>query len=326
MAYNIPPKFVLPYPSIFQFYEGLNEKLFTELTGENLNRAGAQLLANLQSMLEDMQKLRDYAVPSDPDDPNPNTDPPPSFATEEEAKSLEAKSKIISPFTLGVVLEEVLSDESGSSILEGAFATKEGLISNTDNNKIVSGGVLKQYLRYVFDNWDNGSTDNPVARDLVNLITSVIKKYLADNRYPSMDEGYNLTVPGWVKAKVYHAPYNDYGEYFPSSDTSEVGDIIARSTDPYIEDYVKAKQGDLIIGVHTNPEKAYLIGDPEGGVPIALTGRVDVNVIEPVQLGDKITASHIAGKGRIAKDGEQIVGTVVQLYPEKTRAKILVNH
>lgn len=327
MAYNIPLKLVLPYPSIFQFYEGLNEKLFTELTGENLNRAGAQLLANLQSILEDMQKIRDYAVPPDPDNPDPNADPPPSFATEEEAKGLETKIKIISPFTLGVVLKEVLSGESDSSVLEGAFATLEGLVNNTDDKKIISGGILKQYLQYVFGNWENGNTNNPVAEDLVNLITSVMKKYLDDNRYPSMDEGYNLTIPGWIKAaKVYRAVYNDYGEYFPTSDTSEVGDIIARSTDPYTEDYVKAKQGDLVIGVHTNPEKAYLIGDPEGSVPIALAGRVDVNVIEPVKLGDKITASHIAGKGRVAKDGEQIVGTVVQLYPDKTRAKILVNH
>ena len=326
MAYDIPSKLVLPYPSIFQFYEGLNEKLFTELTGENLNRAGTQLLANLQSMLEVMQKLRDYAVPPDPDSSSPNADPPPSFASEAEAKELENKIKIISPFTLGVVLKDVLSSEAGSSILEGAFATLEDLTNSIDDKKIVSDGVLKQYLQHVFANWDNGDTDNPVAGDLINLITSVIKKYLADNRYPSMDEGYNLTIPGWVKAKVYHPPYSDYGEYFPSSDSSEVGDIMARSTDPYIEDYVKAKQGDLIIGVHTNPEKAYLIGDPEGGVPIALAGRVDVNMIEPVKLGDKITASHIAGKGRVAKDGEQIVGTVVQLYPEKTRAKILVNH
>lgn len=322
MAYDIPLKLALPYPSIFQFYEGLNEKLFTELTGENLNRAGTQLLANLQSMLETMQKLRDYAVPSDPDSSNPNADPPPSFATEEEAKGLETKIKIISPFTLGVVLKDVFSE---GSILENASATLDGLINGTDDKKIISGAVLKQYLQHVFDNWDNGDTDNPVAEDLVNLIISVIKKYLDDNRYPSMDEGYNLTVPGWIKARVYD-PYNDYGEYFPSSDTSEVGDIIARSTDPYVEDYVKAKQGDLIVGVHTNPETAYLIGDPEGGVPIALTGRVDVNVIEPVKLGDKITASHIAGKGRVAKDGEQVVGTVVQLYPEKTKAKILVNH
>lgn len=103
--------------------------------------------------------------------------------------------------------------------------------------------------------------------------------------------------------KVYQAVYNDYAEFFPRGASTEPGDIIA--LDPYSsrEQYVKAKAGDRVVGVHTD-EFAHLIGgDPaaEGEdffsanlpkyIPVGLCGRCRVKALGAVHRGDYIVPS-----------------------------------
>lgn len=105
----------------------------------------------------------------------------------------------------------------------------------------------------------------------------------------------------------------DLAEYFPVVGTKEKGDIIS---------YIKGKN-DLfstsvtendsnIIGIYSsNP--TLTLNNPKCGIPVALQGRVPVNVVgEPIKKGDYLTSSHIPGKAMKANKSSFVVGRALE--------------
>lgn len=134
----------------------------------------------------------------------------------------------------------------------------------------------------------------------------------------------NITATGNITgAKVYGAVYNDYAEFFPRGEETEIGDLVALDMNVAKEQYIKAIKGDKCLAIHTG-EYAHLIGGekaPNGEdyfeyniknyIPVALAGRVHVKVIGKVKKGDYIVASDIPGVG-IVGDKEYAVGYCVE--------------
>lgn len=115
----------------------------------------------------------------------------------------------------------------------------------------------------------------------------------------------------FTATKVYNAVWNDYAEFFPRGEETEVGDFVALSLDSEEEVYVKAsKETSKSVGVHSNTF-GHLIGgvQPENDedfveynlpkfIPVGLVGRCYAKVIGCVKKGDFIVISDIPGVGR----------------------------
>jgi hypothetical protein len=89
----------------------------------------------------------------------------------------------------------------------------------------------------------------------------------------------------------------DLAEYFPVVGKAEKGDIISYINGEKDLFSVSTKEFDNnIIGVYsTNP--TLTLNSPNNGIPVALSGRIPVNVIgKPIKKGDYLTASSIPGK------------------------------
>ena len=123
----------------------------------------------------------------------------------------------------------------------------------------------------------------------------------------------NVNCKGNVRAaRVYNAVYNDYAEYFPRGEETEPGDIIALDLSTEKEYYIRAREEQPIIGVHSN-EYGHIIGgekeSKESGlsideynlkhyIPVGLCGRCKVKTTGSIKKGDKIVLSSIPGVGR----------------------------
>jgi len=105
----------------------------------------------------------------------------------------------------------------------------------------------------------------------------------------------------------------DLAEYFPTVGKTEKGDIISYikgKTDLFS---VSTKQNDLnIIGIYSsNP--TLTLNSPNSGVPVALQGRVPVNVVgEAIHKGDYLTSSNIPGKAMKANGSSFVVGRALE--------------
>lgn len=134
----------------------------------------------------------------------------------------------------------------------------------------------------------------------------------------------NITSSGTFTAtKVYGAVWNDYAEFFPRGEETEVGDFVALSLDSEEEVYVKAsKETSKSVGVHSNTF-GHLIGgvQPENDedfveynlpkfIPVGLVGRCYAKVIGCVKKGDFIVISDIPGVGRAF---DKLVDSVIDI-------------
>ena len=117
------------------------------------------------------------------------------------------------------------------------------------------------------------------------------------------------TISGF--GKVYNAVFNDYAEFFPRGEDTEIGDIIALDEYSKEEKYIKATSNNkVIIGIHSG-EFAHLIGGeeaPEGKdffehnikryIPVGLIGRCHCKFIGKAEKGMKVVPSNIPGVGK----------------------------
>ena len=106
--------------------------------------------------------------------------------------------------------------------------------------------------------------------------------------------------------------WNDYAEFFPRGEETDIGDFIALSLVEDEEKYVKAsKFTSKSVGVHSN-SYGHLIGgeQPKNGedfveynvknyIPVGLCGRCLAKVIGKVKKGDFIVISDIPGVGKV---------------------------
>ena len=118
---------------------------------------------------------------------------------------------------------------------------------------------------------------------------------------------------------ITNAVWNDYAERFekPTELKTEPGDIISLDFSHEKEMYKLAVEGDTnIVGIHSD-EYGMLIGGTEDEeynkehfIPVGMMGRVKTKVIGPINKGDRIVPSNIAGVGRKFKNGDNIFSIV----------------
>lgn len=118
----------------------------------------------------------------------------------------------------------------------------------------------------------------------------------------------NINTSGNVYAnRCYNPVYCDYAEFFRrGKDFINKGQIVMLSPYDIEERYVLAdkRYGNMIVGVCSD-EYAMAIGGPKNikerdmyWIPVALAGRVHVQVVGKVEKGDLITISNIKGIGK----------------------------
>ena len=138
--------------------------------------------------------------------------------------------------------------------------------------------------------------------------------------------------------KVYNAVWNDYAEFYERGEYTEPGDIIGLNPNSDKEEYIKATNPSMCVGVHSD-EYGHLIGGeqaPEGKdfveynmnkfIPVGLVGRVKTKIVGPISIGDKIVLSDIPGVGRKfikgIDDSENIIGMAVENKTDESISRI----
>lgn len=166
----------------------------------------------------------------------------------------------------------------------------------------------------------------------------------SNNDYDVRLSGTNgsLSCSGTFRAtKVYNAVWNDYAEVFEKENTSEdikPGDIVSWSNNGVSKS--KKLNDKAVIGVYSDSFGMLIGGEEDEDIeeaiengkycPIGLVGRVMVNVVGDIEVGDLITTSHIPGVG--CKVENYIPGTVIGKALEKhegneqSKVKILIQN
>lgn len=118
----------------------------------------------------------------------------------------------------------------------------------------------------------------------------------------------------------------DLAEYFPVSGNSRPGDLIA--LDPVMPDrymVAKGKGNPNVIGIHSaNP--TLTLNNPNSGVPVALRGRVPVNVCGQngaIKIGDLLTVSDEAGHAMKATGKCYVIGRALENFDGQGKGTIL---
>ncbi|MCP4124756.1 MAG: hypothetical protein GY751_23695, partial [Bacteroidetes bacterium] len=120
----------------------------------------------------------------------------------------------------------------------------------------------------------------------------------------------------------------DMAEYFPVNGDYEVGDIISfipGEDNTYARSSSKYDQ--FMTGV-VSENPSVVLNNPDVGPPVALTGRVKVNIAPghpPVKSGDRLTSSPIPGKAMKANEfGHSIGYAVTNQVPGENWVEIMV--
>lgn len=153
-----------------------------------------------------------------------------------------------------------------------------------------------------------------------------------------MDSNGNQLFNDVSAKKVYNAVWNDYAEFYERGECTEPGDIIGLNPNSDKEEYIKATNPSMCVGVHSD-EYGHLIGGekaPEGKdfveynmdkfIPVGLVGRVKTKIVGPISIGDKIVLSDIPGVGRKfikgIDDSENIIGMAVENKTDESISRI----
>lgn len=116
--------------------------------------------------------------------------------------------------------------------------------------------------------------------------------------------------------RSYNAVYNDYAEFFPRGEETEVGDLIMLDPTSKEEQYILARKGKgKVLGVHSEDFGHIIGGDriPDSEVskydsvldynkqkyiPVGLVGRCKVKILGPIHKNNAIVLSDQPGVGR----------------------------
>ena len=146
---------------------------------------------------------------------------------------------------------------------------------------------------------------------------------------------YNPSTGELTATKIYNAVWNDYAEWFERENESEViepGDVCvwigngvsknSKSNDKAVvgvcsDSYGHILGGEALENMEDNNKKF---------VPIGLKGRVSVNVIGEVEIGDLLVTSDIPGCAEVNNDASQncIIGKALQGSNDINKKKITV--
>tara|TARA_R110001592_G_scaffold6330_5_gene34122 strand:- start:7736 stop:9859 length:2124 start_codon:yes stop_codon:yes gene_type:complete len=92
------------------------------------------------------------------------------------------------------------------------------------------------------------------------------------------------------------AQYADLAEIYKADDEYEAGTVVKLGGEFEITQTISPEDVGVFGVISTDP--AYLMNSDAEGLPVALTGRVPVKVVGPVEKGDRITSSGTAGHGK----------------------------
>ena len=204
------------------------------------------------------------------------------------------------------------------NILNGAVTHSKLADYCIYSNHINDSQILTQHLYYhsvTHDKLDDNSvstwklqdksvTKDKLADDVLNYIGDPVQYDLNNNVY--LRHNSNLTVPGNIEAggtitaqKIYNAVFMDIAEaYTPAPEETLVpGDIVELRQDGFVykADSIRKDEPSVIVGVVSN-EYAACYGATEEDlqtsqkVAVGMIGKVHVNVVGPVKIGDYIGA------------------------------------
>lgn len=137
-------------------------------------------------------------------------------------------------------------------------------------------------------------------------------------------------MPGGIYAEghVYaqsSAQLGDIAEFFPVSCETTPGDLISMDPKGSKLCYVSfGKMDPYVIGVHSS-SPSVLVNSPSQGIPVGLTGRVPVNVVDEngnISPGDFLTSSSVKGYAMKAKEPCFVVGRAMEVL-DSVRGQVI---
>ncbi|MDA3819019.1 MAG: hypothetical protein PF590_00885, partial [Candidatus Delongbacteria bacterium] len=170
--------------------------------------------------------------------------------------------------------------------------SENGLTTVTSVSNSLSNVPASSWVRFRLVGMEDGSTSTGEYRAYDFTI------YGNDINFGSSgyEEG-GIYAEGHVFAQS-NAQIGDVAEFFPVQGTSTPGDLISMDKTGSELTYVTSKKMDpLVIGVHSS-SPSILVNNPENGIPIGLSGRVQVNVTNEngnIMPGDYLTSSSLKG-------------------------------
>jgi len=96
------------------------------------------------------------------------------------------------------------------------------------------------------------------------------------------------------------AQYADLAEIYKADDEYEAGTVVKLGGEFEITQTTSPEDLGIFGVISTDP--AYLMNSNAEGLPVALTGRCPVKVVGPVEKGDRITSSDVAGFGKACNE------------------------
>lgn len=257
--------------------------------------------------------------------------------------SIENRHLAINSINTNNVLNGAITKDkiANLSILEKHIGDKQVFNKHLTDNCIATRNITDNSVTTAKIN--NGAiTVNKLNSDVLNLIGDPVV-YDQDNNITTRK---NLTVNGNIEAvgtitasKIYNAVFMDLAEgYEPNLDESFMpGDIVEVREDGLLYKANNITNNKTIVGV-VSSEYAACYGATEDElehglkIPVGLIGKVHVNVVGAVKIGDYITASvnglgashnvnlsyktnHIIGKALESNDSLEVKKVLCQIFP-----------
>ena len=143
----------------------------------------------------------------------------------------------------------------------------------------------------------------------INGTTQVAGAFDASSTAPT--DTTRLNYNGYLYAtRVYNAVWNDLAEFMQTASYSEAGDVMVMTSDGVKKSSRRAQKA--VVGVHSDTF-GYALGaeDQENKTPIGLTGRVNVKVREPLEIGDLLVSDEDGFASKATSSEELIPGIVI---------------
>ena len=212
----------------------------------------------------------------------------------------------------------------GDTTLKDNCKLDGNLFINSTNNSVVFENTGSEF-KMMIANTVNGVPNNEYVPLRFDLSTKAKNEYTGNTVSGKMTIGGDLHTKGTISAdgKVYNAVWNDYAEFFPRGEETEVGDIVALDLSSDEERYVKAsKTNPAVVGVHSDTYGHILGGEgsieesEKTHIPVGLVGRVKTKIVGKIKKGEFVVLSGIAGVG-CAYDAEtnnplDVIGVAVE--------------
>jgi hypothetical protein len=157
----------------------------------------------------------------------------------------------------------------------------------------------------------NSDANQTLIASFTNYKGLTVFKDITNGQASAVGNIGNTTVPfNTIFAKATSAQYADLAENYLSDAEYAPGTVVIFGGDNEITVTTEMADERVAGAISTNP--AYLMNTGQTGLPVALRGRVPVNVIGPVEKGDSLVTSNVAGYavsvGRDRSYGQSIFG------------------